>query len=96
MKPSRALDLKRRDVLAAAARFGASNPRVFGSVLDGADHEGSDIDLLVDAAPDTTLFDLGALQIELAELLGVNVDLVTPADLPEGLRARVLAEAEPL
>ena len=73
-----------------------ANPRVFGSVLHGTDRDGSDIDLLVDALPGTTLFDLGGLQDELETLLGVHVDVLTPADLPPRLRAKVLAETTPL
>ena len=93
MRPSVALDMKRSSVREAVSRFRAANPRVFGSVLYGKDRDGSDLDLLVDALPGTTLFDLGGLQEELDALLGVHVDLLTPADLPEKLRARVLAEA---
>jgi len=52
--------------------------------------------LLVDAPPGTTLFDLGGLQVELEDLLGVNVDLLTPGDLPLKFRAKVLAEARPV
>lgn len=80
----------------AARRFRAANPRVFGSVLRGTDRDGSDLDLLVDALPGATLFDLGGLQVELEELLGVPVDLLTPGDLPPKLRERVLAEARPV
>ena len=96
MKPSIALDLQRSAVREAASRFRTSNPRIFGSVLHGTDNDGSDIDVLVDALPGTTLFDLGGLQVELEELLGVSVDLLTPADLPPKFRARVLAEARPI
>lgn len=93
MKPSEALDRHRDAVRATMARFRSSNPRVFGSVLTGCDAEGSDLDLLVDPLPGATLFDLGALQVELEELLGVPVDLLTPGDLPPKLREKVLAEA---
>jgi hypothetical protein len=93
MKPSIALDLKRDAVREAANRFHTANPRVFGSVLHGADLDGSDLDLLVDALPGATLFDLGGLQVELEELLGVPVDLLTPGDLPLKFRDQVLAEA---
>ena len=79
-----------------AARHRAANPRVFGSVLHGTDEDGSDLDLLVDALPGATLFDLGELQFELESLLGVPVDLLTPGDLPPKFRADVLAEATPL
>lgn len=96
MRPSVALEMKRAAVREAASRFRAANPRVFGSVLHGTDQDGSDIDLLVDALPDATLFDLGGLQDELESLLGVQVDLLTPADLPPKFRAKVLAEAKPV
>ncbi|GBL44301.1 ISSo9, nucleotidyltransferase domain protein [Sulfuriferula multivorans] len=96
MKPSVALDQKRSAVRAAASRFRATNPRVFGSALHGDDHDGSDLDLLVDALPGATLFDLGGLQVELEELLGVPVDLLTPGDLPPKFRDQVLAEAIPV
>ena len=74
-------------------RFRTRNPRVFGSVLHGADKDGSDLDLLVDPLPGVTLFDLGGLQIELEEMLGVPVDLLTPEDLPSRYRQKVLLEA---
>jgi uncharacterized protein len=96
MKPSIALDLKRDALLEAVSRFHTANPRVFGSVLHGDDLEGSDLDLLVDALPGATLFDLGGLQVELEELLGVTVDLLTPGDLPQKFREQVLAEARPV
>ncbi len=88
--------MKRMAVREAASRFRTANPRVFGSVLDGTDQEGSDIDLLVDALPGATLFDLGGLQIELELLLGHRVDLLTPSDLPPKFRDRVLAQARPV
>ena len=96
MKPSTSLENQRAAVRDAAARFQTANPRVFGSVLHARDSEGSDLDLLVDAPPGTTLFDLGGLQVELEDLLGVNVDLLTPGDLPLKFRDKVLAEARPV
>lgn len=96
MKPSLALDRNRANILALAHRFRVANPRVFGSVLHHTDQEGSDLDLLVDAPPGTTLFDLGALQVELEDLLGVHVDLLTPKELPIKFRDSILAEAQPL
>jgi uncharacterized protein len=74
-------------------RFCAANPRIFGSALYGTDRDGSDLDILVDAMPGATLFDLGGLQDELQTLLGVRVDLLTPGDLPLKFRAQVVAEA---
>lgn len=96
MRPSIVLDMKRSAVREAASRFRAANPRVFGSVLRGTDRDGSDLDLLVDALPGATLFDLGGLHDELEQLLGVRVDLLTPADLPSSFRSEVLAEARPV
>jgi predicted nucleotidyltransferase len=96
VKPSLALERKRAEVRAAVVRFRAANPRIFGSVLHGTDRDNSDLDLLVDALPGTTLFDLGGLQIELENLLGVCVDVRTPGDLPPRIRARVLSEAAPV
>lgn len=96
MRPSVVLDSKRIAVRAVVERFPTSNPRVFGSVLHGTDQDGSDIDLLVDALPGATLFDLGGLQDELESLLGFHVDLLTPGDLPLKFRAKVLAEARPV
>jgi len=74
----------------------AGNARVFGSVLVGADTDDSDLDILVDARRDMTMFDIGAIRHELRELLGVPVDVLTPTALPEKFRARVLAEARPI
>lgn len=72
----------------------AANPRLFGSSLSGLDDASSDIDILVDALPGATLFDLGALQVELEELLGTPVDLLTPGDIAPAFRQRVLTEAQ--
>lgn len=96
MKPSIALDNQRDAIRAAVCRHRSANPRVFGSVLNGMDAEGSDLDLLVDALPGATLFDLGGLQLELEDMLGVAVDVLTPDDLPQRFRAKVLAEAQPV
>ena len=93
MKPSVALRLRRDEIHAAVSRHRTANPRVFGSALHGTDTDDSDLDLLVDALPNTTLFDLGGLQIELETLLGIPVDLLTPNDLPVKFREQVLAEA---
>jgi len=77
-------------VLSIAEKFGASNVRVFGSVARGQDTSESDIDILVDLSPRSSLVTLGRLERELGDLLGVSVDVV-PAD---GLRPAVRAEAE--
>ena len=96
MRPSVVFDLKRIAVREAVSRFRTANPRVFGSVLHGTDRDGSDLDLLVDALPGATLLDLGDLEAELKALLGIDVDLLTPDDLPPRFRAKVLAEAQPV
>jgi predicted nucleotidyltransferase len=96
MKPSIAFEQRRHDIRQLISRFRVVNPRVFGSVLHGEDVDGSDLDLLVDPLPETTLFDLGGLQGELQELLGVPVDVRTPGGLPETFRAVVIAEARPV
>tara|TARA_R110002073_G_scaffold311228_1_gene482229 strand:+ start:2166 stop:2570 length:405 start_codon:yes stop_codon:yes gene_type:complete len=96
MRPSIALNLNRNAVRETASRFRAVNLRVFGSALHGTDKDGSDLDLLVDALPGATLFDLGGLQVELEDLLGVHVDLLTPGDLPPKFRDHVLTEARPI
>lgn len=96
MRPSQALSQHRNAVYHAVARYRASNPRVFGSALQGDDAEGSDLDLLVDPLPGATLFDLGGLQDELQALLGVQVDVLTPKDLPAKFRDTVVHEARPV
>ncbi|MDO9292102.1 MAG: nucleotidyltransferase family protein [Hydrogenophaga sp.] len=93
MLPSQALALHRDAIRNLVQRFRVSNPRVFGSVLHGTDTEDSDLDLLVDPQPGTTLFDLGGLTCELQELLGVRVDVRTPKDLSLRFREQVLREA---
>ena len=96
MKPSAALEKNREAIRAAVNRYRTANPRVFGSVLHGDDAEGSDIDILVDALPGATLLELCGLQLDLEKLLGVPVDLLTPGELPQRIRAKVLSEAAPI
>jgi uncharacterized protein len=96
LKPSEALHFQRTAIRGVVEAHRARNAPVFGSVLAGTDGESSDLDLLVDVLPGATLLDLGGLQAELESLLGVQVDLVTPADLPPKIRAKVLAEAQPV
>jgi predicted nucleotidyltransferase len=96
MRPSHALSQHREAVCRAAARYHVTNPRVFGSALRGDDGDGSDLDLLVDTLPGTTLLDLGGLQDELQELLGVPVDVLTLKDLPAKFRDTVAQEARPV
>ena len=83
----------RREILAIAARHGARNVRVFGSVARGKAAAESDLDLLVDMEPGRSLLDMGALLMELRELLGVPVDVVTENGMHDRMRQRVLSEA---
>lgn len=96
MKPSVAMQGKQAAIREAVKRHRTGNPRVFGSGLDGSDEDGSDLDLLVDPLPGTTLFDLGGLTEELTELLGIPVNVRTPQELPEAFRDRVVAKARPV
>lgn len=94
MKPSTALN-ENRDLIRRIVRaHRASNPRVFGSVLHGEDSEQSDLDILVDPAPDASLLDIAHIQFELETCLGITVDILTPAALPAKFRTQVLREAQ--
>lgn len=90
------VDQKRTEVLRAAARHGARNLRVIGSVARGEARPDSDLDLLVDLDPGRSLLDHAALVIELETLLGCKVDVATERGLRPRVRDRVLAEAVPL
>ena len=96
MRPSEALEAHRVALRNIVARHGALHPRVFGSAIHGEDTEDSDLDLLVDPTPRTTLMTLAAIQLEAERLLGVRVDVLTPKSLPLRFRQRVLLEAEPV
>ena len=95
-QPTKMLQRHRDSIRRITSLHRTTNPRVFGSVLRGTDTPISDLDLLVDPLPGTTLLDLGAIQVELEEVLGVAVDVLTPGDLPEKFRAQVLKEAMPV
>ncbi len=84
---------KRADILALAAKHGARNVRVFGSVARGDADQQSDIDFLVQMAPGCSLLDLGGLQYDLEQLLGCRVDVVTEQGLKARLREKILGEA---
>jgi hypothetical protein len=87
---------KREEILRVAARHGARNVRIFGSVARGQAGKESDVDVLVDMEPGRSLLDLGALLMELEELIGRRVDVVTEQGLRPRIRERVLQEAVPL
>jgi predicted nucleotidyltransferase len=87
---------KRGEILRIASRYGAHDVRVFGSVARGESERGSDVDFLVELEAGRSLLDLGGLQMELEELLGCKVDVVTENGLYWLLRRRILKEAQPL
>lgn len=96
MKPSEAMHANRAEIRRVVESHRAMNARVFGSVLHGQDTEDSDLDILIDPTPDTTLLDIGAIRHELGKLLGVPVDVLTPNALPDKFRELVIAEARPV
>ncbi len=96
MKPSEALQAHRADIRSIVEAHRARNARVFGSVLHGHDSDDSDLDILIDPTPDTTLMDIGAIRHKLRKLLGVPVDVLTPKSLPDTFRDQVMAEAVPV
>jgi hypothetical protein len=96
MRPSEIFPQHRDTIRELVLRAGMANPRVFGSVLRGEDTEDSDLDILVDPAPRTSLLDLAGLEIEIGVRTGVKVDLLTPNCLPEKFRQKVLEEAQPV
>ena len=93
MKPSQALDQYREQIREIALRHRVSQVRVFGSALHGDDTEESDLDLLVDPTDKTSMMDIGAIRYELRQLIGIEVDVLTPRALPDSFRDKVLAEA---
>jgi predicted nucleotidyltransferase len=92
----RILREKREDILRIAAKHGARNVRVFGSVARGEADESSDLDLLVEMEPGRSLLDHAALWVELREVLGVEVDVVSERGIKPRIRDRILGEAVPL
>jgi predicted nucleotidyltransferase len=87
---------KREEILRLAVSRGAHNVRVFGSVARGEARDDSDIDLLVDVESGRSLLDIVGLWLDLQELLGRKVDLLTEGGINRHLRERILAEARPL
>lgn len=96
MRPSTLLEQNREQIKQIILKHNVLNPRVFGSVLNGTDTEFSDLDILVDPTPFTSLFDIGAIRFELKEMLHIEVDVLTPNALPDSFRTLVLAQAKPI
>ncbi len=90
------IEAKRTAIRRLARKHGATHLRVFGSHASGRATTESDLDILVELAPDRDLLDLIGLKLDLEDLLGCRVDTVTPASLSPYLRRRILREARPL
>ena len=96
MKPSVIYKQHRESIRNIVKSHNARNPRVFGSALRGNDTELSDLDILIDTTEETSLFDVGAIQSSLSELLDLEVDVLTSGALPERWKMKVLKEAQPI
>jgi len=96
MKPSLAFAGHKEEIRRIVEANRGLNPRVFGSVLHGEDTEDSDLDILIDAAPGFTLFDMARIALEVERLINKRVDVRTPDDLHASFRGRVVAEALPI
>lgn len=96
MKPSEVFLQHREDIRRIVLESGMTNPRLFGSVLHGDDIDGSDLDILIDAPPRTSLLDLAKLQLALEDRIGISIDIRLPDELSTEFRQQVLAEAAPL
>jgi predicted nucleotidyltransferase len=87
---------RREQIIAVAQRYGASNLRIFGSVARGETTEQSDVDFLVRFEPGRSLLDQGGLLMDLRQLLGVNVDVVSEGALSGRFGEIVRREAVPI
>jgi len=96
MRAEQLLKEKRQAMMTLAAKHGAKNLRIFGSVERGESNTDSDIDLLVKMEDDRSLLDLSALRLDLSDLLGIKVDVVSEDGIYWLLRRRILKEARPL
>lgn len=96
MKIDQIIQQKRDEILRIAARHGARNIHLFGSLARGEAKLGSDLDLLVQLDPNRSLLDLIAIKQDLEDLLGCEVDVVTEAAISPYIREQVLKEAVPL
>lgn len=87
------VDSHREEIVALMAEYGATNPRLFGSVARGTETAESDIDIAVDLAPGTGLFALGALRSRVESLLGARVDIVPAGDLKADVRVNFAVDS---
>jgi predicted nucleotidyltransferase len=96
MKPSISLEKHRDQVREVLERFRMGNPRIFGSAARGEDTEQSDLDIVVDAPPGTSLYDLAGVEIELEALLGCRVEVLTKGFLAPDIAERAEANLLPI
>src|ERR1700753_3970515 len=96
MRPSTALAEKRDQVREVLERFRMANPRIFGSTARGEDGEQSDLDILVDAPPGTSLYDVAQVEIVLESLLGCKVEVLTEGFLADDIVKRAEADTLPI
>lgn len=96
METKELLELRRNEILELAAKHGAKNIRIFGSVARGEGGPASDVDFLVDIQEGRNLLDLVGFWQDLQELLGCRVDVITDGGISPYLRERIYAEAKPL
>lgn len=96
MTPSAVVRQNLERVKNTIARYPVRNARLFGSSARGDDRPDSDVDILVDPEPQTTLYDLADLELELEALLGCKVDVRTPGDLAPEVADRVARDLRPM
>jgi predicted nucleotidyltransferase len=96
MRPSISLENNRSRVREVLQRFGMTNPRVFGSAARGEDTDKSDLDILVDAPPGTSLYDLAAVEVELEAILGCKVEVLTKGFLASDVAERAEIDLLPI
>jgi uncharacterized protein len=96
MRPSQSLDMNLNEVRRILERSGMRKPRLFGSAARAEDTPRSDLDILVEAPPGTSLFDLADVEIELERLLGCRVEVMTKGFLAPDVAARVESDLIPL
>ena len=93
MTPLEKIKAHRQEILDIAKKYGASNIRIFGSVARGEAGPDSDYDFLIELEPGRSAFEIGGLLMDLQDLLGAKVDIVTDRGLNKHIREKVLKEA---
>jgi hypothetical protein len=96
MRPSASIAENRDRVREILERFRMGNPRIFGSAARGEDADGSDLDILVEAPPETTLYDLAQVELELESVLGCKVEVATKGFLAPDVAENVKPDLIPL